>query len=246
MSKRIVVVSTSNKEDYYFYAPFIEKAWNDLGWQLCVMITAQTNEADLKLNNPETVVIKMPVIEGLREETIAQASRLYAANYLPEDAVIMTSDMDLLPLQNYWNPKAEDITVYGHDLTDYTYYPMGYTAMTGAMWKQIFKLNGDTANELVRDAKEIGLAYSDDWGQWWNHDWQLLTTRIKQSGIPVRFVNRGRRAGSCFAYGRVDRGDSMQTPNETLIDAHCENHNVQHPDKLSKFINLFESVYGKI
>ena len=57
---------------------------------------------------------------------------------------------------------------------------------------------------------------------------------------------RGRRAGSSFAYGRVDRGDSMQIPEGELIDAHLENHNTRHPDKWGKFITLYNKYYGEI
>lgn len=241
--ERIVVVSTNNNPDYFFYSPFILKAWNSYGWKVCVMITHDVPEAVIHAD----YIVRVEKIDGLRDATVAQASRLYAANHLPEDALIMTSDMDLLPLSDYWHPNENDITVYGHDLTDFSYFPMGYTAMTGKKWKEIFRLNGETEKELERDMKEIEIAYSDDWQAWWNADWTLSTKRIKESGQPVNFINRGRRANSSFAYGRIDRGDSMQIPaGETLIDAHCENNNVQHPDKLSKFLSIFESVHGKL
>ena len=45
---RYVVVSTTNNPDYYFYAPYIERAWNKIGWNICVMITNDVNESDLK------------------------------------------------------------------------------------------------------------------------------------------------------------------------------------------------------
>lgn len=244
--KKYIVVSTNNSADYYFYAPYMEKAWNKLGWDLCVMITHDVDPLDLKLSNPNTIVVQVPHIEGLRIETVAQVSRLYAANYLPHDALIMTSDMDLLPLTDYWKPRPDKITVFGHDLTDYTYYPMGYVAMTGKEWYNKMKLSMNTVDDMLRDARLTGLPYSDNWEQWWNHDWRLLTDRLSPLKNEIVFIKRGRGHGG-FAYGRVDRGDSCQIPQgETLIDAHLENHNTQHPEKLAKFLSLFESVYGKL
>lgn len=236
---RYVVVSSNNNPDYYFYAPYIEKAWNSLGWGLVVMITSDVNQEDLKLRNPDSKVFVLPDIEGVRKESIAQAGRLYGANCIDDDCLVMTSDMDLLPLSDYWNPKPEAITIYGHDLTDYSYYPMGYTAMKASKWVELF-------NDMEADAEKYSyMVKSPEWEQWWNWDWRMLTDRL--SGGTVTKILRGNRAGSCFAYGRVDRGDSMQIPpGETLIDAHCENVNVQHPDKLNKFLNLFESHYGKL
>jgi hypothetical protein len=38
----------------------------------------------------------------------------------------------------------------------------------------------------------------------------------------------------------------MVTPEGQMIDAHCENVNVRHEEKLPKFLKLFESVYGKL
>jgi len=239
--ERIVIVSTNNNPDYYFYSPYIKKAWNSLGWKVCVMIAGDVSSKDIFADYE----IRVPNIEGLRSETLAQASRLYAANYFNDNQILMTSDMDLLPLKNYWNPDHDKITNYGHDLTDYTFLPMGYTAMNVENWKKVMKLNGsDSWKRLEEDAKELGDPYKPDWETWWNFDWKLLTMRLKD--FDVTKILRGRRPGSCFALGRIDRGDSMQIPNETLIDAHCENNNVQHPEKLAKFLSIFETVYGKL
>lgn len=237
---RYVVVSTNNNENYMFYAKYIEKAWNSLGWNLCVMVTSDVNVRDLELKNPETKVITLPDVEGLRKESIAQAGRLYAANYFEDkETLLMTSDIDLLPLSDYWNPNPDEVTVYGHDLTDYSYYPMGYTAMKTKLWRHFF-------SDMESDSQKYkDIAFAPDWEQWWNWDWRMLTDRLKDK--EVTHIKRGRRLTGTFAYGRVDRGDSMQIPpNETLIDAHCENVNVRHPDKLNKFLELFESKYGKL
>lgn len=242
--KRIVVISTNNNPDYYVYCPYIVKAWRTHGWEVAVMMTHDVEE---KLE--ADYLIRLPKINDLRSETIAQAGRLYAANYLPLDSLIMTSDMDLLPLQNYWNPQPNDITNYGRDLTDYTFFPMGYTAMSCDNWKKIMNLTYNTEENLLRDARELGTPFKEDWESWWNFDWELLTKRLNKysrDGGELKLIMRGRRAGSCFAYGRVDRGDSMQIPEGELIDAHLENHNTRHPDKWGKFITLYNKYYGEI
>ena len=241
--ERVVVVSTNNSVDYYGYSKYIKHAWNTLGWKVAVMVTHDVDTKDIEGD----YIIRLPLIESLRTESIAQAGRLYAANYFKEERLLMTSDMDLLPLSDYWNPDPANITNYGHDLTDYSFYPMGYTAMTTTNWKKVMKLSANTEADMIRDAHEPSLKYSplsQDWEQWWNWDWDLLTKRLQ--GYDVTKILRGRRAGSCFALGRVDRGDSMVIPQGTLIDAHLENNNIKAPVKWDKFISLFESVYGKI
>lgn len=240
--ERIVIVSTNNNPDYYFYSPYIYKAWHNYGWKVCTMITSDVDPSVIKSD----YIFKMPSFDGIRQETVAQASRLYAANYLPYDALIMTSDMDLLPLSDYWHPEADKITNYGHDLTDFTFYPMGYTAMTGWKWKEVMKLTGDIQKDFIDGCNTTMLPYADDWEQWWNHDWKLLTINLKPYEGEMVKILRGRRTDSPFAYGRIDRGDSCKVIDKPWIDMHCENNNVQHPVKLEPFLNLFKSVHGEL
>jgi hypothetical protein len=244
--EKIVVVSTNNCEDYYFYSPYIKKAWNSLGWKVCCMIT---HDVDPMVIDADYICV-FPKVEGIRLETIAQSSRLYAAHFFTgsPDALLMTSDMDLLPLSDYWKPNPNTITNYGHDLTGHTFYPMGYTAMTVNKWIEVMKITHDIKADMLRDVEEIGLATSDKWENWWNHDWTLLTKRLKpyaQSG-QLTSIERGKRKDSYFAYGRIDRGDSMQLIPPPWIDAHCENNNVKDPNKLKRFLYIFETVYGKL
>ena len=245
--EKIVVVSSNANPDYLFYAPFIVKAWHHWGWKVAIVLT---HDVDVKAMEPNGAdyIIQLPEIPGLRTETQAQGGRLYAANYLPEDSLVMTSDMDLLPLSDYWHPNPDNITVYGHDLTDYSYFPMGYIAMSCYKWKHVMKLSMNTERDFLRDAQETEIAFAPDWESWWNFDWDLITKRLK-SFTPeynITHVKRGRRENSPFAFGRIDRGDSMTMIPEPWIDAHAENNNVRHPDKLNKFLSIFESKYGKL
>lgn len=255
--QKIVVISSNNNVDYLHYAKYQERSWNTLGWQLCIMITHDVDPKDLELpsyfqpsDKLSTIIIKLPEIEGLRTATIAQSGRLYAANELPEDALIMTCDMDLIPLSDYWKPELFDITCYGHDLTDYSYLPMGYCAMSGKNWKKYMNLTGLTKEDMIHDSKDPSLSndpYSTDWNIFWGFDWDLLTKRLMPYKSIIKFINRGRREdGSGFAHGRIDRGDSLKVIPKPWTDLHGENNNVKHPDKQSKFLAIFNEVYGKL
>lgn len=245
--QKIVVISANNNPDYLYFAKYQEKAWNKLGWQLCIMITDDVNPADLEVTNPDTLIIKLPHIPELRTATIAQAGRLYAASYLSDDALIMTCDMDLIPLSDYWHPNPDSITVYGHDLTWHSFFPMGYIAMNGMNWKKYMRLEGNTEAEMIRDAKEIELPYMPDWEQWWNHDWTLITKRLTPYKHLIEFKDRGQIniTGATLAKGRIDRHNWEATQNqpEPFIDMHCENNNVKHPIKLEPFLKVFNKFY---
>lgn len=240
--EKIVIVSSNNNPDYYFYSPYIKKAWNKYGWKVCTMLTDDVPQEHIYSDYK----IVFPKMEGIRQETIAQASRLYAANHFNGDYYLMISDMDLLPLSDYWKPELDKITSYGHDLTDYSFYPMGYIGMPVNKWKEVMKLTGDTLADFERDAKWLGTPYKADWETWWNYDWDLLTKRLTPYKSEIVNILRGRQPGSCYAVGRVDRGLGMVIPEGQLIDAHCDNINVKHEDKLPRFLNLFNSIYGEL
>lgn len=248
---KYVVVSTNNNPDYLFFAPYIEYAWNQLGWKLCIIITNDVEKADLKTANPSTKIIRIQEIQKIRTETISQAGRLYAANYFKQselaNTLLMTSDMDLLPLSDYWRPAINNITVYGHDLTWYSTYPMGYVAMSAQSWKKLFELSGDTELDLLRDAEKTGLPFKHDWDSWWGHDQVFLTERLNTIKNDLVLINRGQIdiAGATLAKGRIDRYNWAQTQiqPEPFIDAHCHNNNVTHPDKLKDFLTVFNKFY---
>lgn len=250
-TNRYVVVSTTNSIDYFFYAPFIEKAWKKFGWNLCVVITEDVVISDLKLSN-DAIIIRMPKIEGLRDASIAQAGRLYAASIFPDETLLMTSDMDLLPLSDYWNPDPNEITVYGHDLTWRSYYPMGYVAMSAAKWKEHMNLTGDTVADFIRDAKaeEKKSPYAQDFETFWDYDWSMMTDRLKPHESKIKFIDRGQIniADATLAKGRIDRYNWAATQNqpEPFIDAHCHNNNVLHESKLIPFMEIFTKYHGAL
>lgn len=252
---RYVVISTNNNKDYFEYIPYQEKAWAKFGWGLIIMVTPDFNPNGFETMLDTTIVCRLPNVTEIRTQTLAQMGRLYAAHYVGGNPLLMTCDMDLIPLADYWNPDPNKITVYGHDLTDYSYYPMGYVAMNAENWKRTMQITSDTRTDILRDCgrtyvKDQLAAYSDDWESWWNVDWRLLTDRLSPFKDDITFVTRGRRTvqphKGVFAFGRVDRGDSMQVPAENLVDMHCENNNVKHPEKWARFLSVYESVHGKL
>ena len=206
---------------------------------------------DVTADIPCDYLIRLPECTGVRRETLAQAGRLYAANHLPEDALLMTCDMDLIPLSDYWRPNPENITVYGFDLTWATYIPMGYVAMTGANWKQKFQLTGDTEADMMRDFKKYSdMVQSTDWEQWWNYDWRYLTDTLMPFKNQLTFINRGQIdiAGATLAKGRIDRYNIAATAAqpEPFIDFHGHNTSMHNEERAKEFTDIYERFHGKI
>ena len=248
--QKIVIVSTNNNPDYMFYAPYQERAWNKLGWTLCIMCTKDVNVLELNLTKPESIIIQLPELPKLRTQTIAQVGRLYAANYLSHDAMIMTCDIDLIPLSDYWHPQEKDVTVYGHDLTWFSFYPMGYIAMTGHNWKKYMNLTGLTKEDMLRDANDRSISHSpfgEKWEEWWDYDWDLVTTRLKPFEKEIKFINRGQVdiAGATLAKGRIDRYNIEATRNqhEHFIDMHYHNTSLRNDRRDIVFEEISNKFY---
>lgn len=243
--EKIVVLSTNSNPDYYFFAPYQKKAWNKYGWKVAVMVTHDCPDVDADY------LIRLPNFDGVRDGTVAQASRLYAANHLPEYALLMTCDMDLIPLSDYWQPQPENITVYGHDLTWGSYIPMGYVAMLGSQWKSFFNLTGDIKADMMRDFKKYSdMVNSQDWNVYWNFDWQYLTDTLMPYKKDLTFINRGQIdiAGATLAKGRIDRYNIAATAGqpEPFIDFHGHNTSMNNPERLKEFTEIYERFHGKL
>jgi len=142
----------------------------------------------------------------------------------------MTGDADMLPLSDYWKHEVDDdrITVYGHDLTGFTHYPICYIAMNSANWANVMNISGKDYNAFIeRDLKTTPQALSGEFEKFWFTDQDLITERLQ--GKQITFVNRGQYPNG-YAKGRIDRG-IWNVNHEQYIDCHM------HRDLFKHFYN---------
>lgn len=164
-----------------------------------------------------------------RSDTITQISRLYAA--CVQDGYLMTGDIDMIPLSDYWQPNEGAITVWGHDLTGYGHYPICYIGMHSDKWKQVMNLDNNDYNALIkRDLDSLPQAKSQDFMKYWFADQDLITERLKPYKPTI--INRGQYPNG-YARGRVDRG-SWTLEHKDFIDAHLH-HQIYHKGNEWKF-----------
>lgn len=210
--KKTVVLSTNDNPDYLNYLPYVQEAWNKLGWET---LTFVLNSTDF-LSQPKNEIILLSSSGEYRPETAVQVIRLLAGHYVKE-GLIMTGDVDMIPMANYWHPTIDNITVYGHDLTGRSQYPICYIAMSAERWREI--IPEKSLDELL---SKYPNAKSDDFYKWWGVDQEIVTERINtlKRKDELILVDRGFTNG--LAKGRIDRADWERTINspEQKIDAH--------------------------
>lgn len=234
--KKTVVLSTNDNPDYCKYLPYTIEAWNKLGWDtLTFYMGSNADEVkktipDLNDKNKFSEIFGKP--EWCIEATAVQVARLFGGHLLT--GLIMTGDVDLIPLANYWNPTLDHITVYGFDLTGRSQYPICYIAMTADKWQRM--IPEVSLSELL---EKYPNAKSDDFYKWWGVDQEIITQRIneRKSDGELVLIDRGFTNG--LAKGRIDRYDWEGTINNSdrKIDAHMlRPFNLEQTERVMKLI----------
>lgn len=258
---RTVVLAVDANPDYLYFAPLAVAAWNSFGWHVRLLYvdaapgplarwvldaTSSRSGSAVSIHflDPEAAPLR-----AYRRDTVTQVCRLFAPLLLDPATLVMTGDIDLLPLSNYWNPSPEEITVYGFDLTNFHQVPMCYVAARASRWLQIMNVAPDTdlttATAAALDA--CPRAAGQDFDSYWYTDQHLLTEHLNNQ--PVILVNRhftgGLRRGRTLARGRVDRANwdaSLRNAAAHPVDAHMLRQVHLHPDRYEKtkqFLNQF-------
>jgi hypothetical protein len=248
--KKYIVLSTNWNPDYLYYLPLTVWAWRKFGWDPIVFIEGISNGANSELINRtiDRAILYPEFYGGLkphneyRSDTITQISRLYGA--CVTDGYLMTGDIDMLPLSDYWKFDENEITVWGHDLTGYGHYPICYIGMPSDKWVEVMNLNTTDYNSLIkRDLDSLPQAKDPDFYKYWFSDQDLITQRLKP--FKKTLINRGQLPNG-FARGRVDRG-SWSLEHEEFIDCHMLRDMYKLSDtgrgNLAKTMQLLERVW---
>ena len=208
---RTVILSTNDNPDYCNYLKWCQSAWNLLGWNT---LTFFFGKQQLLESTDQNRIIDITGNDlNYRVESIVQCYRLLAGHFV-ESGLVMTGDVDMLPMRDYWNPHPEKITAYGFDLTNYTQIPMCYVAANAARWRELFP------EKNIKDLLDkFPAARSEDFETWWKVDQDAMTQRLQRHGN-ITHIKRGLRRG--LTRGRVDRVAWDRTLNRwgRKIDAH--------------------------
>ena len=235
--KAQIVISTDDNPQYRFYVPLCVWAWNQFGWDVIIL-----HRGHKELYLPEGLsytLHKIPAIDPYQSDTIAQVSRLYAA-IVAEPGYLMTGDVDMIPLSNYWQPDPDQITVWGHDLTGFGHYPICYIGMETSKWKEVMRLDGLSIVEAItRDLEELPQASGSDPVRKWVTDQDLITSVLKPHKKDM--VNRGILPNG-YAYGRVDRS-AWTLDHPEFIDSHLMRDIYSNPDNLAKTLLLLYKIW---
>ncbi len=216
--KKYIVLSVNDNPTYLFYLPLTVWAWRKFGWEPIIFKPSSGSNPlwIFLLNNLECQFEFIHKWNEYPSEMLAQISRLYAGCI--KDGYLMTGDIDMIPLSDYWKFDENEITTWGRDLTN-RHYPICYIGMNSDNWKKVMNLDSNIYSELIKkDLDSMPNAKSEDPEKRWCVDQDLITDRLDNCGLPITKVFRGSYENG-YPIGRVDR--SAWTKNhEIFIDAH--------------------------
>lgn len=252
--KKYIVLSVNENVDYLYFTPLTCWAWRKFGWEPIVFYHGKVSRlTDLIYSQVDFVMPSMIHFlsdqEGYRSDTITQISRLYGA--CVTDGFMMTGDIDMLPLSDYWKPDLTKATVYGHDLTGFGHFPICYISAPTTIWREVMNITGEwnydskNYNAMIkRDLDTLPQAKDPDFYKYWFSDQDLITARLKEYGTgKIDFINRGQGSHG-YARGRVDRGSNGWVLNQPeLIDAHLMQQTHHSEEKIRKLMDLLHHVW---
>lgn len=271
--RKYVVLAVDSNPKYCYYLPLVVFAWRSIGWDVVIFYVGQQNPRNELImetfdllnsrltlqyrNYYKLVVAGIDSIDGYKDETVAQVSRLYACCLAHHSVFLMTSDADMLPLSDYWKIEQKALytdrngnkkhlfdptpTAWGRDLTDY-HFPICYIGMQAKDWIDVMQLYKLDPNEMIRrDLKEIKPRHSV-----WCQDQDIVTQRILEYGEQkFKKVNRGVDMRTGYPLGRVDRSN-WHLNHTQLIDAHLPHDILENDASYNKVVELLQHVWPSL
>lgn len=224
---KTVILSTNDNPDYKSYLPYVQKAWNKLGWNTLTFYLGKDNLP----SNEQNQIVYLENNNQFREATIVQCSRLFGS-YFVDSGMIMTSDVDMMPLSNYWKPEYDDITCYGWDLTNYKQFPICYIAANTENWKKLIP-----EKNIAELLNKYYFSKSQNFNEWWFTDQLIITERLLAMKDKIKTIDRGTANG--LAQGRIDR---ISWNNTKLCDIQKIDAHMPRPFCLYETLDLLNNI----
>jgi hypothetical protein len=213
--RKFVILSTDSTREYYDLLPLVCYSWIKLGFTPVINGVNLSEEIINRLTNQcgHSYLINILPVEGIRDSTVAQVSRLFMPDWLLDTDIVGIGDADMVQTKDIFSEhiNGDQFISFGFDLTGRSELPMCYNISTAKTWR-----------ELIGETKIPDTAKSGDWNVYWSVDQQLLTKKVKEYGFNrIKFVDRGNKNKHGLPTGRWDRHDWLHIP-DNIIDIHMK------------------------
>lgn len=241
--RKYVVLATNTNMDYCYYAPIVAHMWHTIGYEPIVNVLGDKTEWDQPCRLryiydnicASARIIALQRIPGLKDTTVVQVSRLFiAAEPFDENDYILTSDVDMLPLDRKWFTSQDfnyDVNCFGGDAYPDDGLPMCYNGAKVNEWRMIMNIlvSCNNINAAMKTALTAG---EDDWF----YDEILLKKKIKLYHGTREIIKRWPGGNPAR---RLDRSGWDFHGQKDLIDCHSVRPGLAHWDKLEPVFKAY-------
>ena len=217
------IVSTDSNPIYYEFWPLVARGWRNFNIEPTAAVIGELN-----LDYAFGTVIKMPAIEDIPSDFVAQVIRFIIPCFFPEE-VSITSDMDMIPLsRDYFTRqitacKNDDILIFSADAyKEELRYPMCYIAAKGKYFQQIIGLKDlepGTIREFIR--------YLFSLNKKWATDELFFAEMLHKSPLLKQTVFLSRGGWNPCAKNRIDRVAWRYSKFGLMTDRYIDAHSLR-------------------
>lgn len=243
--KKYVVLATNDVPKYIFYTPLVCWAWNKIDWHPIVFYNGAIGNGFGDICDL-TIDLKIPFtpaflsVDKYPSETVVQVSRLYGSCIygVKKHDYLMTSDVDMLPLSDYWKPSPEPIAItsWGHNLSN-EHYPICYLGMSASNWKRVMILNQHEVDYNRVIEEELSNRHIT-----WTTDQDIITNYLDSIHDDIILIDRKVDKRTSYPIGRVDRS-AWTLDHKQYIDAHLPHDILTNEKSYQKVMALLHHIW---
>lgn len=232
--QRVILSSDANPKFIEFW-PLVSHAWQTLfGVEVWLALVVSRHTP---LISSERVVCYDPV-DGIPVSNQAKMARYHLAASWGDDSVVMTNDMDLLPLQTQYitalleQRKPGELFTLGAELytgVEAGKFTAGYLTAESSVWRRLMNPFNRSWETFVRQfVGHKAIDHKEDIARTVHHedpetfsDESLLRALLKFNPVPVCYAPRGYSPYTARALCRSDwQFDPQKLANGTYVEAH--------------------------
>jgi hypothetical protein len=228
-----IILSVNDNLTYLYFLPLTCWAWRYFGWEPVIFYCGKMDTAERIIPDFRTYNIRECLVyEPHKSATIAQVARLYGA--CVADGMLMTGDIDMLPLSDYWKPNPLKINCYGRDLTDY-HYPICYIAMDARNWMRVMDIKNSLYGVHLR--RDLRVQTNQ-----WVLDQDIVTERLLGFRSEIQEWDRGTDKKTGYPVGRVERSN-WTLDHKEFIDCHMPHDMLKNTASVIKVKKLLKLIW---
>lgn len=256
-----IILSSDENPKYIEFWPLVSWAWRKLfGIEVWLALVAPEGRFNLEELRERGHVVRYDPVPGVPTCNQAKVARYHLAASLGDDTLVMTHDLDLLPLQRDYMLKLLDQRPEGYLLTigsevyvgpETGKFTAGYLTLESYLWRKLVNPKQLEWDAFVRSF--IGLRvfdHKEDISRTVHHenpdtfsDESLLRALLSLNPVPLVRLPFGYWPYTVRALDRADwRFDPRKLEDGTYVEAHLLRPLSQNKDRIQPLIDYLNHV----